>query len=276
MELNVMSGTGNTFVFVNMITESEQNQLQSHFPGKNLSQISIILCAHPNIDTDGAVFIFPSQTSDFRWEFYNRDGSLAEMCGNAARCASRFAYDNKLSKLQTSFETLAGTINGEILAGLQVKVSMPKISKFESQKEIKNSRFFAKYDFLDTGVPHCVIKVPSLANLNDIRPLAVELRRKEYFQPTGANITFRVPYSPSHLESITFERGVEDFTLACGTGAVAAAYSHYMEHKATPSIQVSVPGGELQVDLGGENPILIGEVKYIKKLKPEELEGDLV
>lgn len=276
MDLDVMSGAGNTFVFVNMMTDVKKNTVLNAFDQKDLSQIAKLLCSHPNIDTDGAVFIVPSTIYDFKWEFYNRDGSIAEMCGNAARCASRFAFDNKISALQIEFETLAGKISGEILQGTKVKVTMPRISKFESQKSLTNEKIFTKYDFLDTGVPHCVIKVPSLGNLEELRPLSIELRNKKYFPPNGANITYRVPYGPNQLESITFERGVEDFTQACGTGAVAAAYSHYSEYKVSSQLKVSVPGGVLEVDLSGELPLLIGEAKYLRRLSLEEIEGDML
>lgn len=243
------------------------------FSKKNFSMIAQLLCQHPLTETDGAVFITPSQKYDFNWLFYNNDGSEAEMCGNAARCATLFAHDEDIVKNHCEFETLAGTIIGEVISKKEVRVRMPQLKDINMAQVINDDRVFTKYDFVDSGVPHCVIKVNSFENLEEHRPLAEQLRKPKYFKPKGANITFRVPINKEHIESVTFERGVEDFTEACGTGAVAAAYAHINENKNISRVQVSVPGGELYVEFKENFPYLGGAVNYLGEIQLEELKG---
>lgn len=274
MELKLMSGTGNTFVLANLMSEDALQELQNHFPKMNFSEISKHICEHHLVDVDGAVFVIPSDKYDFKWLFYNRDGSEAEMCGNASRCVTQFAHDEKIIVKVCCFETLAGTIKGEILDNKKVKVQMPALRDIQLLQNIKNNNLYTKYDYMDSGVPHCVIKVKSIDPIEDLRPLALQLRKPEFFAPRGANITFKVPLGKNKIEAISFERGIEDFTEACGTGAVAAAYSHATENGNPKIVNVSVPGGELTVEFTDSYPYLTGTVKYLGTLLLDTLSGD--
>ncbi len=271
MEFDLISGTGNTFVMINLMTANNKKILSDYFPNLTYSEIAHKLCSHPLIETDGAVFVTPSANCDFKWFFYNRDGSEAEMCGNAARCVTQFAHDQGLIQKRATFETQAGQVAGEILSNGNIRVQMPKIKNINTQQTIQNKRIFVRFDYIDTGVPHCVIKVSSLSQLDELRSIAKELRGQGYFPPQGANITFRVSFGKNKIESITYERGVEDFTQACGTGAVAAAYSQSLENGGVPMINVSVPGGELTVELKDDCAYLSGEVRYIGRLSFDKL-----
>lgn len=269
-----MSGTGNTFILANLMSDKAMQELSNYFPNMSFSQISKYLCEHPVADVDGAVFVCPSDKYDFKWLFFNRDGSEAEMCGNAARCVTQFAHDAKIIQKHCQFETLAGTIKGDVLENKKIRVQMPALRDIQLLQTIKDDKIYTKYDYMDSGVPHCVIKVKSIDPLDDLRPLALQLRKPEYFTPRGANITFKVPYGKNKIESISFERGIEDFTEACGTGAVAAAYSHAVENGNPKSIDVSVPGGELTVEFTDDYPYLTGTVKYLGTFQLEDLTGD--
>lgn len=331
-----ISGTGNSFVFVNVWDKDTQSALLLSTHTSSLKECAIFLCddSHPWSGADGAVFIVPpSQNSScqFQWIFLNKDGSSANMCGNAARCAVRFAVDMGICSSPLCFETLAGNIYGRILpsdtsnntsdfseASLSdksrdelVEVTMTPVTNIQWQQNLELSSHLLSsslpeapsqkedslpqtihFDFLDTGVPHIVLKVPRLHPLDAHKNLARELRQHPLFQPEGANVTFYeevsnetrphhptpVPQNfensqntsnPQHFPQIraaTFERGVEDFTLACGTGAVAAAFSEYHRLKRnslSSKICVTMPGGKLLVDLSHDkNPRLIGPVEY--------------
>ncbi|MCB0356171.1 MAG: diaminopimelate epimerase, partial [Bdellovibrionales bacterium] len=238
------------------------------------NEIAKELCHHPLVETDGAVFLVPSKKYDFKWLFYNKDGSEAEMCGNAARCVTVFAHQEKIVKGHCEFETQAGTIKGEVISAKIARVQMTPIKMEMFNQIIKDDSVYTKYDYIDSGVPHCVIKADSLQQLQDLRPLATQLRKPQYFAPRGANITFKVPLGKAHIESISFERGVEDFTEACGTGAVAAAYSHRHEHPEQNIIRVSVPGGELKVEFIEGFPFLSGAVNFMGEIQIAELRGE--
>ena len=152
---------------------------------------------------------------------------------------------------------------------------MPPLRDIKLNQILQEENLYTKYDYVDSGVPHCVIKVDSLDNLEELRSLAVQLRQPDYFAPRGANITFKVPINKDHIESVTFERGVEDFTEACGTGAVAAAFSHAQENGQPQKVEVTVPGGELSVEFNDSFPYLRGAVNYMGNIKIEELKGEI-
>ncbi len=269
-----MSGTGNTFIFANLMSEKHKHDFSALYKNISLNEIAKKLCQHPLISTDGAVFLVPSTSADFKWLFFNNNGSEAEMCGNAARCATIYAHDQKIIKKACSFETLAGVIYGEVVNPMLAKIKMTPLRDIQLNQSIKNSQLYTRYDYIDSGVPHCVIKVSDISNFDDLRPLALKLRSPEYFSPRGANITFKVPHSKSAIKSVSFERGVEDFTEACGTGAIAAAYSHAVENNYYGKTIVSVPGGELTVEFKDSYPYLTGSVKYIGHINYDELKRE--
>jgi len=270
LKLKIMSGTGNTFVFADLKNSKNLSALTKYTGKLNLNEIARHLCTKDEkiAPVDGAVFIIENDDFDFAWRFFNSDGSEAEMCGNAARCAGQFAYELGLvSKRSMNFLTQSGPIFATIIDDESVSVEMAPVIVIKKQGSVSFEGQQILFDHLDTGVPHCVIKVDKLDQLQDFLPLAKFMRNLNIFGARGANVTFRKNLVPGLINSATFERGVEGFTLACGTGAVAAAYSTHLVNPEIEQIQVYVPGGELTVNLEKRNPTLTGKVETIIDLE---------
>jgi diaminopimelate epimerase len=243
-----MSGAGNTFfvVFSDIGSRKERQDF-----------VREVCTEFVGFSTDGFLFLQKSETNDARWDFYNADGSHAEMCGNAARCAALFFNRFVRSQKKISFQTAAGDIHAEILDEGVVRVRMPALNTDHGPKEVTvGSRKIRGY-FVNTGVPHFVIQAePDEA-------LARELRKEKVaFGPNGANITFVELDETDFIQAVTFERGVEGFTLACGTGAVAAACFHHECEPQFKTQMIEMPGGLLQVDWEEDIAYLTGPAEF--------------
>ena len=242
MKWQCWSGAQNTFFISDEWTESWSNT------GRSPAEIAKKMCQSlPNFAVDGVIFLRKHNSLDFEWEFYNSDGSSAEMCGNAARCVAGY-YSAVISKKdRIEFKSLAGNIVTSDLGHQEYRVQMTPIMKIENESAHK---------IYNTGVPHLVV------DSNPDGLLAKSLR----FTGGGAgvNVTFVKPLTESRCEGVTFERGVENFTKACGTGAVACAM--YMHEKfGVSQAEVIMPGGRLVVEnIGiGLRPYLSGEAHRI-------------
>ena len=191
---------------------------------------------------DGVILIENSDTVDFRWRFYNSDGSIAEMCGNGARCAARYAYRHGIAGERMRFETVAGIIEAEICAGEEVRIRM--IDPFDLQEDI--TLFIGGQErhaaFINTGVPHAVIFVDD--DNTPVKEWGREVRFHHLFEPEGTNANFVSIKGDSQILARTYERGVEDETRACGTGAVASAIIASIKHNVSPPIAVTTSGGD--------------------------------
>ena len=248
-----MSGAQNTFFVINAFDPHWANAL-ANMQNSDKAKLAKFLCEDFfGFQTDGLLFVRPEKNFDFAWDFFNSDGSFAEMCGNAARCVTLFYYLKVTQQGELRFLTGAGEISGEVLSADKVRVQMTAIS---DSRTMDVSGFHGYY--VNTGVPHFVLeKAP------DAR-LAKQLRQVKDFGPAGANITFIQNLRDGFAEAVTFERGVENFTQACGTGAVAAAM--YLQEKMgqRESIEIQMPGGLLQIEGAkkGQRPFLTGPVRY--------------
>ena len=264
--LTKMSGTGNDFIVVNLFHQPEQ--LEVYFPQKTLPQITQTICdRHHHLGADGAIFLVPSERgSHFAWKFFNSDGSIAEMCGNAARCVTFYAFTRCIAPKSLVFDSIAGLIYGEVLEGNNVRVKMPPLTGQVWGENLKIANLNIKYDYLDVGVPHVVHQISPYRVDTSLLVLAKELRSHPIFFPKGANITF-YSIEKNHLRSITYERGVEDWTLSCGTGVVAAALSYNYWGESKNLVDICVPGGKLIVDLSENRPHLTGSVKLIADIQ---------
>ena len=192
---------------------------------------------------------------------------MAEMCGNAARCVALYAYKNGITTQSLKFETCAGVIEAQVENDERINVLMPPLKSADwKQTHSLNVETSLDVDVLNTGVPHWVIQVPSLAHTDPLRVTAQQLKQTQDFPTEGANITFWSIVGPNSIHSISYERGVNDFTLACGTGAMASAYAFRHHHKGLSLIPVQVPGGLLSVDLSGDRPHLIGPAEFVADL----------
>ncbi|MBI5182515.1 MAG: diaminopimelate epimerase, partial [Nitrospirae bacterium] len=229
-----LSGTGNDFIII----DNRKGILNAD----NIKDFIISVCRRRfSVGADGLILIENSDKADFKWRYFNADGSEAEMCGNGSRCAARFAYVNKIAGKQMSFETKAGIIKAE-LKGKSVKVQLtqPKDLRLDFNVPIEGANQQACS--LNTGVPHVVYFVKDIENTN-VFDIGRKTRYHELFQPAGTNANF-VKVSGSHkLRIRTYERGVEDETLACGTGSVASALIAGAKGIVTSPVSVLTKGG---------------------------------
>ena len=230
-----MSGSGNDFIVI--------DNRQGEVDGLDLVDFITAVCRRKmSVGADGLILIESSDKVDFRWRFFNSDGSLAEMCGNGARCAARFAYLNGIAGENLSFETEAGIINGQVKGGgAKVKIPDPVDLRLDYTVDLENGPLVVSS--VDTGVPHVVVMTDSVAEVN-VFGLGREIRYHEAFAPAGTNVNFICQQKPGKLAIRTYERGVEDETLACGTGAIASALVAACKTNWTSPINLVTRSGE--------------------------------
>jgi diaminopimelate epimerase len=209
-----MSGSGNDFIIVD---NREKIVKDDDLPGF----IHRICRRKMSVGADGFILIEPSNKADFKWRFFNSDGSKAEMCGNGARCVARFAYVNGIAGENLSFETEAGVVSGQVKND-RAKVKMPDPVELRLDYSIKLKNGPVTVCSVNTGVPHAVVMNETVEDIN-VFDLGREIRFHEAFAPAGTNVNFICQQKQGHLAIRTYERGVENETLACGTGSIAAA-----------------------------------------------------
>jgi diaminopimelate epimerase len=195
-----------------------------------------------SVGADGVILIEGTRGADFRWRFYNADGSRAEMCGNGGRCAARYALERRIARSPMRFETDAGLIRAEV-AGKRVKLQMTAPRGLALSRSLTLGGRKIAYSFLDTGVPHVVVFVPDPEKI-DIVGTGRGIRRHRAFAPKGTNVNFAT-VRDGEVVVRTYERGVEGETLACGTGAVACGILAAAHGRARPPVRVRTRGGEV-------------------------------
>ena len=261
-----MSGAGNDFIVIDAPTQKT-----------DLKKLAIRACDRNNgIGGDGVLILDKSKTADYKMRIINADGSEAEMCGNGARCMAAYIVANRKPKKKLfAMETLAG----EILAKAQgetaiVRLSNPKDYRPTMTIKIKDRDLGVSY--IDTGVPHTVVFVDQLANI-DVKTLGEMIRYHDRFKPRGTNVNFVEQINENLVAARTYERGVEDETKACGTGSVASAIISYLKmnpmvsEKNKARMNVRTTGGEiLEVTFDVDhdritNVWLRGSAKFIAK-----------
>lgn len=164
------------------------------------------------------------------------------MCGNGGRCVSRFAYLKGIAGPKMTFETLAGPVSAEV-NGRKVKVLMPKPIGLSLNIDLEHKQDWKSIDYINTGVPHVVVNIEGLSN-HPVKEQGREIRHHARFSPKGTNANFMMVIDPDHLEIRTYERGVEDETLACGTGAIACALAASSRKMVSSPVKVKTRGGE--------------------------------
>ncbi|MCS7195985.1 MAG: diaminopimelate epimerase [Aquificaceae bacterium] len=246
MEFAKLQGSGNDFILID--NRDGKVDLFLRRLGLEVKDFVLALCEpHRGIGADGLILIEnpSSPENHFRWQFFNADGSVAEMCGNGSRCAVRFAYDRGIVDKEARFETLAGVIEAWVFEeGSRVKVQLTKPRDYR-EATLDIDGHIIEGSFINTGVPHFVVVVDELEAL-DIKKLGRAIRFHKEFEPKGTNVNFIQPLSHRAVRIRTYERGVEGETLACGTGAVASALVAYRKGlvKEKP-VEVYTKGGEL-------------------------------
>jgi diaminopimelate epimerase len=209
-----MSGSGNDFIII----DNRDNIIDKN----GLSNFIAKVCRRKmSVGADGMILVENTDSADFKWRFFNSDGSVAEMCGNGARCVARFAYLNDIAGSKMTFETLAGIVEAEVI-GERVKVKMTDPSELKTGDTIELENGLVSISSINTGVPHVVIVKDSTDDV-DIVKIGREIRYHDKFLPAGTNVNFACHIKDNTIAIRTYERGVEDETLACGTGAAASA-----------------------------------------------------
>jgi diaminopimelate epimerase len=230
-----MSGSGNDFIIIdnrnNIVDESD------------LSNFIVNVCRRKmSVGADGVILVENTGNADFKWRFFNSDGSVAEMCGNGARCVARFAYLNNIAGSNMSFETLAGLVKAEVIEE-RVKVKMTDPFDFETDVTIELKNGLTSIYSINTGVPHVVMVKNSIDDI-DIVKIGKEIRYHDRFSPAGTNVNFVCHIKDNTIAIRTYERGVEDETLACGTGAAASAIVMAHKMKLDSPLSVLTRSGE--------------------------------
>ena len=236
-----MNGAGNDF----MVMDARGGKY-------DFEALALALCKLTG--ADGFMAVDESEKADFRLHFYNADGSRGEMCGNGSRCICRFAYDMGIAGEEMSVETDAGIVYGRRLneSVYAVQLNNPGIVDLARKEDC------AYIELGAPGVPHAVKEVAGLAwsQREQLRDMARALRYDPAF-PKGANANLYARLDENTVRILTFERGVEDYTLACGTGSASTAVVLWLRGE-VPSGHLTVknPGGDLGITIEGKNGVV--------------------
>ena len=246
-----MNGAGNDFIVL--------NNLEEGLPPEAFSELARTLCErHLSIGADGLMVVdAPTQGGDYKMLFYNADGSVGEMCGNGARCICRYGYETGLAGETQTVETMAGIVTGKRIdkRRYRIRLNDPSTVRLEHPIEVDGVRYPCAYVELgNPGLPHAVVPYRGLrgADESELRELGRAMRHHPSF-PKGANVNFYELTGEDAVYERTFERGVEDFTYACGTGTGSVAAVLTLQGKVSGSgVRVDMTGGQLIVDVERE------------------------
>lgn len=273
-----MSGAGNDFIVIDALDKAVASQVR-RLPFSREEFTRRVCQRGLSVGADGVVFLQPAQEDNhFSWDFYNSDGSRPEMCGNAARCVASLVFQKGYFPTQMRLETQAGVIEAQYMPDKTVRVLMvSKNLKVEQKKVLIDGEAVSGFA-VNTGVPHFVIE-ENIQTAKERKSFSRKIRTHTDFGSAGTNVTYFETQVEGVIASVSYERGVEDFTLACGTGAVAAALAFAkqtgfsLEHE----LLVRVPGGDLfvSVDAASGRPFLRGPavITYVGHLNIGAVHG---
>lgn len=251
-----MTGSGNDFIIV----DNRSHQMDAD----HCQEIVRRACRRKlSVGADGFILIERDPEVDFKWRFFNADGSEAEMCGNGARCAARFAYlRGVVPSSKMSFRTLAGIIEAEIVdERVKIRTTPPHSMEIDLCLDVEQKPYCLQ--FINTGVPHVVNFVEDANALDaaDVFHLGRTLRYHARFQPAGSNVNFALVHDSHHMAIRTYERGVEDETLACGTGSIASALVAAAKDLVISPVNIETRSGET-LTIYFENPLHPGSAQF--------------
>ena len=228
-------GTGNDFVMI--------DNRQETFNKKDTKQIAFLCDRRFGIGADGLILLENHPTSDFKMVYYNADGNESTMCGNGGRCLVAFAKQLGVIKDKAVFEAIDGLHHASIENGI-VRLQMQDVETVEKHPQ---------HVFLNTGSPHHVQFEDDIENF-DIKTKGAKIRYGAPYNESGSNVNFVNKISNQIFAVRTYERGVEDETLACGTGVTAVAIAaHKTKLTNNNSIKIKMLGGDLEVSFEKEN-----------------------
>lgn len=232
-----MSGAGNDFIVVDNRT--------GVFDFSDMESAVSSLCRRGmSVGADGLILIEGTDREDidFRWRFFNADGSDASMCGNGARCAARLAFLLGISGRSVSFLTGAGIVHGHVYESGRVAIEMTDPGRASLDRVLVVDGTPIAYDFIDTGVPHVIVTTDDAGRF-DLDALGPKIRYHKAFAPDGTNVNVIDVSKEGVIRIRTYERGVEAQTMACGTGAVAAAVTAFLRGSVSPPVTIEPPSG---------------------------------
>ncbi|MBN2061936.1 MAG: diaminopimelate epimerase [Deltaproteobacteria bacterium] len=230
-----MNGSGNDFILIDNRKDIVPEE-------KMVDLVKGVCRRRESVGADGLILVNRSEECDFAWRFFNADGSEAEMCGNGGRCVARFAFLKGIAGRRMSFKTLAGIVSAEI-NGRIVKVLMPNLSGVRKDIEFPLKKGWESIDFINTGVPHVIVQVQNLEEVPVVEQGRI-IRYHDMFSPEGTNANFIRVEGRDCIHIRTYERGVEDETLACGTGSMGAALAASARGMADSPVTVKTRGGD--------------------------------
>ena len=234
MRIHHMNGAGNDFI----VMDARGQKL-------DFAPLAVELCKLTG--ADGFLALDDSDCADFRLHFYNSDGLRGEMCGNGARCICRYAYELGIAGESMVIQTDAGLVRGQRISETIYRVELNLPSVIDPNR-LPNAAYV---ELGDPGIPHSVTEIPSLnwQMREDLRPFARDMRHNAAF-PKGTNANFYTWVDDTTVRILTYERGVEDYTLACGTGSASVAVTLFKEGKFPGgALTVKNPGGDLTITL---------------------------
>jgi diaminopimelate epimerase len=235
IEFYKMSGSGNDFILID-------NREGTLAVGDVVDFVKRACERKVSVGADGLILIEPSSRADFRWRFFNADGSEVDMCGNGGRCAARFAMLNRITGEKMSFETGAGIIDAEVRGDIvKLRLTEPHSLVMDDRIEVLGRSLLVQS--VNTGVPHVVHFVDDLDGF-DIFNTGRAIRYHDHYRPAGTNANFATVIDRHAIRVRTYERGVEDETLACGTGSVASALIAAAKEFVESPVDVRVQSGE--------------------------------
>lgn len=251
-------GTGNDFIIL--------NNIELNYTMDQLVMLTKQVCQRRlSVGSDAVMVVDRAQHGgDFRMIFFNADGTEAEMCGNGARCLARYAYEHQLAREKMVIETVAGDVPAWRLDQRTYKVQLNTATKEVYDWTFPEVKELSYIELGDPALPHLVVELPGLVDrkLEELMPLAKTLRHWDRL-PKGANVNFYEETSDGKLVIRTFERGVEGFTLACGTGSGATALTLVKRQKQSQEVTLHTLGGVLHVEVDGTDLFLSGETTQI-------------
>lgn len=244
-------GTGNDFIMVD-------NRLNS-FPKENTQLIEQLCDRRFGIGADGLILLENHTTYDFKMVYFNSDGNESSMCGNGGRCLVAFAKQLGIIEATAEFEAVDGYHYAKIIGDDLVSLQM---------KDVDSIAVHQDYSFLNTGSPHHVQLVSDLKNL-DVKTEGAKIRYSDLYGKAGSNINFVNQLENDIFAVRTYERGVEDETLSCGTGVTSVAIAMHQTGKTNNNtIDLNVEGGKLKVQFDVDNGkytnvFLIGPATFV-------------
>jgi diaminopimelate epimerase len=244
-------GTGNDFIMVD-------NRLLT-FPKKDTQLIKQLCDRRFGIGADGLILLENHTTYDFKMVYFNSDGNESSMCGNGGRCLVAFAKQLGIIEATAEFEAVDGYHYAKIIGDELISLQMKDVDRIAVHQD---------YSFLNTGSPHHVQLVSDLKNL-DVKTEGAKIRYSDLYGNAGSNINFVHQLENDIFAVRTYERGVEDETLSCGTGVTAVAIAMHQTGKTNYNIiDLNVEGGKLKVQFDVDkgkytNVFLIGPATFV-------------